>query len=176
MLVRKKPGIVSRSKPLGLVGAGHMPAADHQRGQHAERRGLTASVRFFVDYSISVAVNSVARRQAQRAILSISCLDGLQMKVFISMKNEPSGPKFVAYSGDMSCFLNPSAGLFVVNETPRELEHSIYLFLSEQLRGHDSVRAEVHRETHSVYGLPVLEGCSDDGPRSLHVRLNPPAR
>ena len=137
-------------------------------------RGLSSSVRFFVDYSISVAVNSVVRQQALRTKLVLNGSDGLTLNVMISTLNDEVGSKFVAYSNDMSLLLNDLTGLFVINQTPRELEHSIYLYLSERLSGHTSVRARVIRESNSVYGLPVLEGCSDDGPRSLRVVATEP--
>jgi hypothetical protein len=138
--------------------------------QPSEARGLNSGVRFFVDYSISVAVNSVARHQALRAKLNLSTPGGFIWKVVIGTTCESEQEKFVAYSDATSLFLKPSNGLFVTNDTPRELEHSIYLYLSEKLCGQDLVEAEVIRETNSMYGLPVLVGSSDEGPRSLHVK------
>jgi hypothetical protein len=135
-----------------------------------EPRGLSPSVRFFVDYSITVAVNSVARKQALRAKLHLKGSKGLRFNVVISTLSDATGCKFVAYSDDMCLFLNSPSGLFVINQTPRELEHSIYLYLSEHLAGQDCVQAEVIRETNSAYALPVLEGSSENGPRSLQIK------
>ncbi|HEY9793862.1 MAG TPA: hypothetical protein V6D22_25930 [Candidatus Obscuribacterales bacterium] len=135
-------------------------------------RGLSPSVRFFVDYSISVAVNSVVRKQAARTKLVITASEGLTLNVMISTLTDSSETKFVAYSNDMSLLLHDLTGLFVINQTPRELEHSIYLYLSERLHGETAVRAEIIRESNSVYGLPVLEGRSQEGPRSLRVKAS----
>ena len=135
-----------------------------------EGRGLKAQVRFFIDYSISVAVNSVARKQAPRAKLNLNASAGLSLSIVISTLTNEGNTKFVAYSDDMCRFMSSATGLFVMNESPRELEHFIYLYLSERLAGQESVSVVLERESNSIYALSVLEGCSDDGPRSLQIQ------
>jgi hypothetical protein len=168
MQVRKRVAEKTGHGLFGFPGVQRRVAAVPE--EPCQARGLSPCVRFFVDYSISVAVNSVARKQALRAKLLLSGSNGLTLNVVVSTLEDASGCKFVAYSNDMSLFLNSSTGLFVINQTPRELEHSIYLYLSERLTGQESVGAEVVRESNSSFGLPVLAGCSEEGPRSLRVK------
>jgi hypothetical protein len=132
-----------------------------------ETRGLKAPVRFFIDYCISVAVNSVARKQALRVKMNLRGSSGLRLSLGVSTTDQSGGTKFVAYSDNIYGLLGCESGLFVIDETPRELEHSIYLYLSEHLAGQESVVVEISRETNSRFALPVLEGCSQNGTRSL---------
>jgi hypothetical protein len=140
---------------------------EESAGHLAESRGLNAAVRFFVDHIIGVAVSSVARKQTQTARLAVTGSSGSVFQVLISAMRDEG---FVAYSNDMGLLLGASSGLYVVNNTPRELEHSIYLYMSERLAGEGSVRAQIFRESASVFELPVLEGSSNEGPRSLKPR------
>lgn len=132
-----------------------------------QSRGLDADVRFFVDHVISTAVGSIARQQSERVRLCINGEAGLALRLLISSQIDSDGIKFVAYSNDMCLFVGSAPSLFVTHANPRELEHAIYLYASEYLAGQTSVSAQIFRETASMFELPVLEGASVDGPKSL---------
>lgn len=95
---------------------------------------------------------------------------GLRLNLVISTTDQSGDLRFVAYSDNIYGLLRCENALFVMNETPRELEHSIYLYLSERLAGQESVSVEIVRETNSQFSLPVLEGCSENGTRNLAAK------
>lgn len=148
----------------------HHRCCDEAGAESQQPRGLNASVRFFVDHIIGVAVSSVARRQASSARLAISGSNGTVLHIFISTVGEGDSFKFVAHSNDMCMFVGASASLYVVDQTARELEQSIYLYISERLDGEQSIRAQIFRDSGTLFDLPILEGSSDAGPRSLLPR------
>lgn len=155
-------------KRIGFKPA-HKVAARHQDDSF-EPRGLNATVRFFVDHIIGVAVSAVARKQAQAARLAITSSSGNVLHVLISTVGEGDSFKFVAHSNDMCMFVGASPSLYVVDQTSRELEHSIYLYISEKLAGERSVSAKIFRDSGTIFDLPVLEGSSDAGPTGLKPR------
>lgn len=136
----------------------------------SEQRGLDATVRFFVDHVISVAVSSVARKQAHTARISVTGKSGSVMHVLISTTGEQDAISFVAYTNDMCLFVGSSPSLYVVDQTPRGIEHSIYLYMTERLKGESSISAQIFRESTSLFELPVLEGNSKDGLNSIKPR------
>jgi hypothetical protein len=80
--------------------------------------------------------------------------------------------RFLAYTNDSSFFGSSAPSLYVMDQSSRELEHSIFLFLSERLAGHDSVSAHIYRESAgAMFALPVLHGCSDEGTNSIKERF-----
>lgn len=133
-------------------------------------RGLTADVLFFVDHAISLAVDSVARKQAERARLMVTGKSGTHLHVSVSATGEGEDTRFVAYNNDMCLFVGSSPSLYVVDPCSRELEHSIYLYISERLSAESAVTAQIFRETGTMFELPILEGNSELGPRSLKPR------
>jgi hypothetical protein len=153
----------SASMPLGNSHSSEIDAAP---------RSLAADVLFFVDHAISVTVASVARKQAQKARLMVTGKSGTNLHVSVGTTGEGDSCHYVAYNNDMCLFVGSSPSLYVVNQTARELEHSIYLFISERLSGEPSVSAQIFRETGTMFELPILEGSSDLGPRSLKPRQN----
>jgi hypothetical protein len=136
----------------------------------AEQRGLSPTVRFFVDHIISVAVASVARKQAHTARLTISGKSGSVIHVLISTVGADDTMSFIAYTNDMCLFVGSSPSLYVVDQTPRGIEHSIYLYVSEKLKDESSVSAQIFRESSSAFDWPVLEGSSDAGLNTLKPR------
>jgi hypothetical protein len=136
----------------------------------SEQRGLSGTVRFFVDHIISLAVAAVARKQAHTARLTITGASGSLMHILISTTGEPDCVSFIAYTNDMCLFVGSSPSLYVVDRTPRGLEHSIYLYVTEKLSAESSVSAQIFRESTSVFELPVLEGSSDGGVQSIKPR------
>lgn len=145
---------------------------NHHEDQSSQTRGLSASVRFFVDFVIGVTVSSVARKQARAARLALTGSGGNVLHVLVSATGDGESYKLIAHSNDMCLFTGSSPGLYVVDQTPRELEHSIYLYMSERLAGDSAVRAQIFRESATVFELPVLEGDSAGGPRSLKPRAS----
>jgi hypothetical protein len=135
-------------------------------------RALKAEVLFFLDHAISLAVGAVARKQAHSARLMINGKTGVNLHVCVGTTGEGDSTNFVAYNNDMCLFMGAAPTLYVVNQTAREIEHSIYLFVSERLAGESSVTAQIFRETGTMFDLPILEGSSDLGPRSLKPRQN----
>jgi hypothetical protein len=136
----------------------------------SEQRGLDATVRFFVDHIIGVAVASVARKQAHTARITVTGNSGSVMHVLISTLGEKDAMSFVAYTNDMCLFVGSAPSLYVVDQTPRGIEHSIYLYMSEKLKGESSIAAQIFRESTSLFELPVLEGNSDEGLNSIKPR------
>lgn len=152
----------------------HKPTPRHHDEEHqnAEVRGLNAAVRFFVDHVIGVTVSSVSRKQARAARLALTGSQGNVLHVLVSASGDGDSYKLIAHSNDMCLFTGSSPGLYVVEQTPRELEHSIYLYMSEKLAGECEVRAQIFRESATVFELPVLEGDSAQGPKSLKPRAS----
>lgn len=149
----------------------HKVVPRHNDDPNYEARGLNAAVRFFVDHVISVAVSSVARNQAQTARLAITGSSGSMLHILVSTTGEGENFRFVAYSNDMCLFTGSSPSLYVANQTPRDLEHSIYLYVSEKLAGEGWINVQIFRESSTLFELPVLEGSSNAGPRGLKPRL-----
>lgn len=145
--------------------------AHHQNDETAsEQRGQDATVRFFVDHIISIAVSSVARKQAHTARISVTGASGAMMHVLISTLGEKDKMSFVAYTNDMCLFVGSSPSLYVVDQTPRGIEYSIYLYMWEKLQGESSISAQIIRESASLFELPVLEGNSKEGLNSIKPR------
>lgn len=136
----------------------------------AEQRGLNPTVRFFVDHIISVAVGSVARKQAHTVRLTITGKSTSILHVLISTIGEDDKLSFIAYTNDMCLFVGSSPSLYVVDQTPRGIEHSIYLYVTEKLKEERSVSAQIFRESNSTFELPVLEGSSEAGLNTLKPR------
>ncbi len=148
----------------------HSKSATHTVEETQSKRSLQADVLFFVDHAITVAVSSVARKQAQSARLMLTCKSGANLHVSVGTTGEGEGFRFVAYNNDMCLFVGSSPTLYVADQTAREIEHSIYLYLSERLCGEPSVTAQIFRETGTMFELPILEGSSVLGPNSLKAR------
>lgn len=156
------------SNSHGSHGLAHTVAAE----QLPKRAGFKADVLFFVDHVIAIAVASVACKQAQRTRLAVTGKSGTNIHISVSTTGDGDNHRFVAYNNDMCLFVGSSPTLYVVNQTARELEHAIYLFISERLSGEHAVTAQIFRETGTMFDLPVLEGNSELGPRSLKARQN----
>jgi hypothetical protein len=95
---------------------------------------------------------------------------GTNLHVSVATTGDEENSNLVAYNNDVCLFMGSSPTLYVVNQTARDLEHSIYLYISERLSGECSVTAQIFRETGTMFELPILEGSSELGPRSLKPR------
>ena len=167
-MMQLRQNVVDHGRGLKVVQPASKPAVLPTRNECSEEsRGLQAPVRFFIDYCISVAVNSVVRKQALRTRMTVSTPEGRCLSLVVTTTEQSGETQFVAYNDNLYGLLCRDSGLLVANQTPRELEHSIYLYISERLSGQQTVTIEIKRETNSVYALPVLRGCSDQGVRSL---------
>jgi uncharacterized protein YacL len=97
-------------------------------------------IRFYLDRIIGAAVSSVARKEAQSARLKVTTTTGNTLNVLIATNGEGDAQRFVAYTNDMS--------LYVVDQTPRGLEYSIYVYMAEQLVGQNHVDVQVFQTPH----------------------------